>query len=413
MAFGLLLGCGDGANSHVTRSTDPLIYGEDDRLDWYALDDERLRDLALESTVAQIPRWALAPARDGAFIIDSPSLDDVGRLCATEAFATQPAAASCSGVLVTETLVLTAGHCVGASAECDDQAWVFGYALTEPATTRLLEPDDVYGCRAIAARAKYTDSAGRRWDHALVELDRPVVAPRRPVELRVEPLLDRAPLFVIGFPSGLPVKVDAQAQVVDARTGFRDYFELISDASQGSSGAGVFDAAGRLSGILVRGGVDFEYLPELDCFVSRRIEAAEDIEQAEQASYARAALSCACRSGWDGGELCTDEPCLAAESKEACSECSETATQADSGASASCTVAFRNRPGAFASLAAGLLALALRRVTGRNALVQILLKVGGPRSSNCSKSATARAGGPLQTRHGRREVATRRRRYRS
>jgi V8-like Glu-specific endopeptidase len=357
----LLLGCQERGGSAATLNTEGLIYGNDDRLDSYAVDDERLRDLALRSTVALLPPWALVPTEQGAFTISSPSLAELAQLCPTEAFATQPAAASCSGVLVTESLILTAGHCVSSSATCDDQVWVFGYAFTDPTATPLLEPDDIYGCRSIVARARYTDSAGRRWDHALVELDRPVVAPRRPVELVAEPLAGGDPLSVIGFPSGLPVKVDAHAEVADARIDSRDYFELVSDASQGSSGAAVFDQEGRLAGILVRGGTDFEYRPELDCFVSRQIANVEDLAQVEQASYAASALDCACRSDFDGGEACSTIRASSAENEASCVESSEAASPVDSSESASCAMASRSQPGSLVCSAVCLLALIRRR----------------------------------------------------
>jgi V8-like Glu-specific endopeptidase len=402
LALGLLLGCENAPSFSLSQSTGRLIYGNDDRLDWYALDDDRLRKLALESAVAQLPRWALVPVEGGAFTVSSPSLGELAQLCPTEAFATQPAAASCSGVLVADSLVLTAGHCVSSKATCDEQAWVFGYALTDPTASPLLEPDDIYGCQSIVARARYTDSAGRRWDHALVELDRPVVAPRRPVELVVKPLENGSPLLVIGFPSGLPVKVDAHAEVTDARTDSRDYFELISDASQGSSGAGVFDREGRLAGILVRGGIDFEYRPELDCFVSRRIANVEDLDRAEQASYAASALNCACRSGWEGGEVCARSLASSAESKAFCSERSEAASPAESSNSGSCALASRSQSGSLLCSVVCLLALIRRRAGARvrRWVAKIFPKVGGSRSSNWSKSARLKRGECFASRLG-------------
>ena len=88
-----------------------LIYGTDQRRDLYAVEDTWLRHAALGSSVALVPAGALASQPDGSFEISAPSCGEFYNLCASERFRDQPAAAVCSGVLVSESIVLTAGHC--------------------------------------------------------------------------------------------------------------------------------------------------------------------------------------------------------------------------------------------------------------------------------------------------------------
>ena len=104
-------------------------------------------------------------------------------------------------------------------------------------------------------------------------------------------------MTVIGYPNGLPAKVASGAVVLDERAGRRDYFTLNSDTFDGSSGSGVFDDRGELAGVFVRGGDDYEYRPEEECFVVRRIEDAPTPPHGEHAGYWAPAVAEWCASG--------------------------------------------------------------------------------------------------------------------
>jgi V8-like Glu-specific endopeptidase len=303
-----LLSCASAYEEPTTdQARGALIHGTDDRKDVYAVDDEALKALALKSTLAALAPQSLAERADGRFRVTAAPLGQVANLCSSERFSSQPAAASCSGVLVAERLLLTAGHCVSPESQCDDRVWAFNYALTNAGVMPLLDAEDVYRCRSIPQRTTVRDAAGRRWDHAFVELDRPVAPPRMPVKIRDAALRNGDALSVIGYPDGLPVKIDTGAFVVDGRATLLDYFGATSDTFTGSSGSGVFDALGSLSGTIARGGFDYELREDSGCFVSRRIPQANDIEQVEHASYVTTAIDCLCASGWPNEELCSSE----------------------------------------------------------------------------------------------------------
>lgn len=286
---------------HVSQIRDDVIYGDDTRRDVYAV-DAGLAQLAVRSTVALISARHLVAAGDGMFAIASDTLGESNNLCPEEAFAAQPAAATCSGVLIDDRLVLTAGHCVS-DADCGDQQVVFGYALTRPGGALVVPAAAVYRCAAIVARELGVDRDGRRLDYAVVALDRPVDAARRPVEIAGDPPQIGDGLAVIGYPSGLPAKVDAAAQLLYVRP-CRDYFTLSSDTFQGSSGSGVFDDRGRLAGIFVRGGVDYEFVADRGCAVARHVANTPAPADAEQASYLAPAIAALCASGRASARLC-------------------------------------------------------------------------------------------------------------
>jgi V8-like Glu-specific endopeptidase len=311
-------GCSIPIDARTGDARAEIIYGEDTRRDVYSEESDVLRRLALESSVAFMAAEHLVRDPAGNFAVVSETLGDANNLCPDEPFATQPAAAICSGVLVDDQLVLTAGHCVAADATCDHRLLVFDYAITDRDRAVTLDESAIYRCKSIALRGAGLDPSGGRYDYAFVELDRPVSAARRPVTLGPADPPPGSALVVIGYPSGLPVKIDAGAELLWMRQ-CRDYFTLDSDTFQSSSGSGVFDAIGRLVGIFVRGGGDYEYVAERDCAVSRRILNVADPAKAEHAGTVAPAVDALCASGWPSTRLCprASDPARAVPSPEA------------------------------------------------------------------------------------------------
>src|SRR6185369_16322465 len=110
----------------------------------------------------------------------------------------------------------------------------------------------------VAVSVESPPDSATHVDFAIVALDRPVgqlLGPPAPVAAAGARAAGEA-VTVIGFPSGLPVKVDPSS-LIDPRPGALDYFTLASDTFQGSSGSGIFDGAGQLAGVFARGTADF------------------------------------------------------------------------------------------------------------------------------------------------------------
>jgi len=106
-------------------------------------------------------------------------------------------------------------------------------------------------------------------DYGLIQLDRRVVG-RVPLEISSEnKILDQAALFIIGSPSGLPLKVAGGANV---RKNTHPYFFSANlDSFQGNSGSGVFSAtSGIIEGILVRGEQDYVLNKEKGCVEAKK-----------------------------------------------------------------------------------------------------------------------------------------------
>ncbi|MDA8129903.1 MAG: serine protease [Elusimicrobia bacterium] len=261
-ALAVLLAAGSAA------AGDKSIYGADDRRDYYELTPAQ-RALA-DSTVSLWDAEDVEQVPGGA-LLNAGSFGETYGLCPGVRFAEQPSGAYCSGALVGEDLVLTAGHCVTSVARCAETRVVFGFAVKReggsPAT--VLPAGEVYSCAGIVARlAPQPPGPGIKpsgADYAVIRLDRRAAghAPL-PVNRGAGPRPGDG-LFIIGHPAGLPLKLADGAAVRDASGG--EIFTADLDAFGGNSGSPAFNARTRLiEGVLTRGGNDFLDTPQ-NCLV--------------------------------------------------------------------------------------------------------------------------------------------------
>jgi len=303
LCLGAPFACSAASAAELAETRAPLIHGSDDRRDLYAVEDVEVRSLALSSTVALMPPGSVTSTATGSLAFGSETLTDVFDLCPSEPFVWEPSLADCSGVLLDDDLVVTAAHCV-TFLPCQNQLWVFGYAILNEGARPQLDEGALYRCRSVPVSEYGTTREGRRLDFAVVQLDRPVSSHRQAPTITNQPMPTGERATVIGYPSGLPVKVDRGATILDARAAEADYLSLASDTFIGSSGSGVFNRLNELVAIVVRGGEDYEYSPESHCYISRRIPEGQALDNGEHASYVSPAVTSLCESGWASNRLC-------------------------------------------------------------------------------------------------------------
>ena len=236
-----------------------VVYGDDDRQDVYQVTNEALLRMS-QGTCALVSPSNIDRQADGRYRLSGTTLGAARDLCASEPFRDQPTAAFCSGFLVSQDVVATAGHCVPADG-CDGTAFVFDYKMIDSTTAKMvIEQDNVYFCEEVVGHRL---SGGV--DYALVRLDRPVTG-RQPVEIRRSGRVpDRTPLVMVGHPSGLPQKIAGGARVRDNSAS--SHFVANTDSYGGNSGSPIFNEfTNEVEGILVRGVAD--YVSEGNCYVS-------------------------------------------------------------------------------------------------------------------------------------------------
>lgn len=242
----------------------PVIYGDDNRKDVYEA-ASNLVELS-KSTAAMISSDKLA-TNGAVTAINGDTLESRG-ICGDERFAQQITAANCSGFLVSENVLVTAGHCIKNDADCASYKWVFDFKMDSASEDSMSVPtSDVYSCSRIISR---TLDQMSKDDFAVIQLDRKVTD-RRPLHFRRSGQIGVGEgVVVMGHPSGLPLKIADGANV---RSRQAKFFVANLDTYGGNSGSAVFNAkTGDVEGILVRGENDYVQ-SERGCMVSNKCPA--------------------------------------------------------------------------------------------------------------------------------------------
>lgn len=241
-----------------------VVYGTDDRRDVYQVNDASLLEKAA-ATCALVSLGDLSNNGNGTFTLDLSPYRALGLPpCASEPFGSQPVAAFCTGFMVGEDIVATAGHCLN-SGSLAGTRFVFGFVMQDANTPVSVVPSSqVYTPVEVLGRQLAGD-----FDYCIVRVDRAITAPgARPLPIRRSGAIAAgSAVGVIGHPAGLPMKIAFGANTVVRSIGTAGYFVANTDTYGGNSGSPVFNAfTGVVEGILVRGETD--YAGQGTCFIS-------------------------------------------------------------------------------------------------------------------------------------------------
>lgn len=280
----------------AASSRGEVVYDDDDRLDVYAHPDPAWRTLATESTVALMSSSDISVGPDGRVVLAGEVLQNTRNLCPSERFLDHPTTADCSGTLIAPDLVLTAGHCVVSASACAQTSFVFDYYYAAEGTLASIEPTDVYTCDEIVVRRNR-----RGDDYAIIRLSAPALD-RTPAPIRraQNTLQAGDDLGVIGFGSGVPAKIDTGGHVRRPEPS-SVAFRADLDTFGGNSGSGVYDADGRVLGILVSGETDYRPTAA-GCSVVNTLD--EGDGSGESVVYIERALDAYCADAAPGDVLC-------------------------------------------------------------------------------------------------------------
>jgi len=184
-------------------------------------------------------------------IDDRNTLGNTFQLCTGEAFRDQPVVGTGTAIVIGKRQMLTAGHVF--SGPLNRYAVIFGYEMANKAGgyQTIFPTDSVY------FPVKITKRSGDM-DIAVFDVDRDLNA--APIKLSKDPTPPvNEPIYMIGFPYGLPKKVAANASIISP-TQEPVCFYTSLDAFQGNSGSPIFSLkTNEVIGILVSGNVDYHW----------------------------------------------------------------------------------------------------------------------------------------------------------
>jgi S1-C subfamily serine protease len=250
-------------NSAFANTLSPkVIYGNDDRKDLYQVD---AATAALSDATVAVMSDSDIKQLGAKFRLQTVPFGQSEALCTSEPFYNQGTAGFCSGFLVNENTIITAGHCISSASECSSARFVFGFNMKTAGQNPNqweIPSTEIYRCQTVVHSVSIQDGE----DFAVIKLDRPVQN-HKPVSYRTtgSPAVGEK-LTVMGYPSGLPLKIAGGAAV---RAMTDSFLTANLDTYGGNSGSAVFDTqTGTVEGVLVRGETDF--VIKNGCYVSNR-----------------------------------------------------------------------------------------------------------------------------------------------
>ena len=146
-----------------------LISENDDRKEVFEHENAWMRSYAEQATVALADASRVVTSGGVTTLVDGPALGDALGLCPGERFAEQPVTAFCSGTLIDDDLVLTAGHCVPDAETCARTRFVFNYHYTAPGVRHSITAADVFSCHELVVHQSGDVNRGEP-DFAIVRL---------------------------------------------------------------------------------------------------------------------------------------------------------------------------------------------------------------------------------------------------
>ncbi len=323
----LLLACASSSKELETRRQS-VIYQKNDLQDYFEVGEQRQRDLVKESTLALFYREEVNFDDPYDVQVRAIPSSESDKYCPETPYLSQPHGAHCTGTLIADDLVLSAGHCVLSQEDCEKTMFVFDYYLVqEDRVENILSSDDIFYCDELVVREESLEEDGQGLiqayqDYAIVRLDRGVGASRKPVELQLkaDSVDEGAPLLQVGTPLGTPIKVDDGASVQLAGSIDSGFFLGNTDGFSGGSGSGVYNEAGRLIGIYGGGRADFSNDPDRDCLAPVVLDSGGEL-----ITYAFSALQDYCARSPEDLRLCPacgDGNCHDLENPSSCvSDC--------------------------------------------------------------------------------------------
>ncbi len=247
----------------ITTSAFGGIFGEDDRVDYFEIKDQKIKELT-KSTPALVRRNSMKKLANGDFKMIGPKFTgNRFNFCTDAKFSDQPHNANCSAALIDHNKILTAGHCIDKvstggdySSGPSDYYVVFDYKRTSKNTnTYIIPKENVFKVKPKFPYYNF-DFSKHDIDLTILELERSVdVDLRKTLKVNTNYSYRTGnELFIVGYPLGLPLKYAEGGEITKNMQKKKNTFRTDLDIFSVNSGSPVFDKeSNEIIGVLVRG----------------------------------------------------------------------------------------------------------------------------------------------------------------
>jgi hypothetical protein len=184
-------------------------------------------------------------------------------LCLNEKYAGHHTVNACTGFMIGDNLLASAGHCFASVNDCDNKLIIFNTRVnTENKSGYKVSNRDIYECDEIVKSVFDPDTFQ---DFSIIKLKKKVYG-IKPLKLRNKGLIStNDQVFMIGHPMGLPLVATANSFINDISN--PHYFKATLDSFEGNSGSPVINSKTlEVEGILVRGEEDFLQDEKEQCY---------------------------------------------------------------------------------------------------------------------------------------------------
>jgi hypothetical protein len=249
----------------------PVQYGQDSRTELFQHSDARLKDMA--ASVAVFVHSQNLNMAGNSISLKGYTLNEMSEMgwlvsgtnapmCSNELFTAQPAPGFCTGFLVDEDVLVTAGHCLQ-KVPCSETSIVFGFQMDSENSLAELTTENVFTCAEVIVQVTPSQE-NQNLDYAIIRLDRPTG--RAGLEYVTEDNPDaQNDVAVLGHPSGLPMKIASDAFILSNQS-TEPFFVTNLDTFGSNSGSPVINTATyQVEGILVRGEIDYVLSDDGSC----------------------------------------------------------------------------------------------------------------------------------------------------
>ncbi len=229
------------------------IYGIDDRIDINDENDPKIK--SMKKSIALIVSTDIVSRGLLNSIITASTLEKNANLCQGERFGGNRSVTGCTGFLISEDLLVSAGHCFETAVDCSDKLIIFGVGTDQQhAKGYIISNRDIFQCSEIID-TQFANDNNSFSDYSIIRLSkktkRPALKIRKSGMIKTDDLV-----FMLGHPMGTPLKKSKQVKISENES--LTFFKAPLDSFSGNSGSPVINARTLLvEGILANGQEDY------------------------------------------------------------------------------------------------------------------------------------------------------------